>query len=484
MAALPAFASVLVLSTLTAAQPPPKPPAAPAPQPPSSVVPSPPQVEVNDPLLAPVPPAAHILNNWKEALNYILTRSVDVATAVQEVEKAEGASRQALALALPTITGTFNVTGQVVTGQSPAETTTGTVKVGGVTGSFSVPIPQTPLPPVNPTALATLTASMPIFAPRSWYGIKTADMTTAISRLSLEDKKRTIFAGVASAIINVFTAEQTAEVNRNGLRAALQTLDLTRRQFRLGSATRLDVLRVEQNAATARATLVSGDEALRQARESLGIALGFGEAWGVPSTITLNEIDETLQNVCKSGPLEDRADIAAARETVAVNRRLINDVWLQFAPTATLSTSASLANSAALQADGHIGAWQIQGLLTIPFWDGGARYGSLRIAKANHEEAKLTLEGTRRTANIALTQAIRGVEVADREQVVSQNSRDLAKEADDLTLKTYLLGTGTSFDLVLSGQTLRAAELDLIVKKFAVIQAKLTALLAASNCNY
>ena len=76
------------------------------------------------------------------------------------------------------------------------------------------------------------------------------------------------------------------------------------------------------------------------------------------------------------------------------------------------------------------------------------------------------------------------MQVAEQELAVSQNARDLGKEADELTLKTYMLGTGTSFDLVLSGQTLRAAELDLIVKKFALIQAKLTALLAASNCDY
>jgi outer membrane protein TolC len=474
-AAAAAFASVLALSPLARALPPQpappppagaaKPPAAqPAPPPAAtSVVPTPPQIEVNDPLLTPVPPAPHILNNWKEALNYILTRSVDVATAVQEVEKAEGASRQALALALPTLTGTLTATGQVIT--PPASQ-----QVPGLTGT-------------NPTVLASLTASLPIFAPRAWYGIKTADMQTQASKLSLEDKKRTIFAGVASAIINVFTAEKTALINRNGLRSALQTLDLTRRQFRLGNATRLDVLRVEQNAATARATLVSGDESLRQAREALGLALGFPEPYGVPSDISLDEIDQTLRGVCAPGPLDDRADIKAAHTNVEVTRRQINDVWLQFSPTASLSTTVSLENTQQAQS-GHIGAWSIQGLITIPFYDGGTRYGSLRIARANHEEAKLTLEGTKRSASTALTQAVRGVDVAEQERKVSQNARDLAKEADELTLKTYMLGTGTSFDLVLSGQTLRAAELDLIVKEFAVIQAKLTAVLAASNCTY
>jgi hypothetical protein len=46
------------------------------------------------------------------------------------------------------------------------------------------------------------------------------------------------------------------------------------------------------------------------------------------------------------------------------------------------------------------------------------------------------------------------------------------------------VGTGTSFDLVDTAKAQRAAELDLAVKEFQVIQAKLTAVLANSNCTY
>ena len=104
---------------------------------------------------------------------------------------------------------------------------------------------------------------------------KQASIQRTSAKLSLEDKKRTIFAGVANAIVAVFTAERLAEVNRSGLRNALEQLDITRRQYKIGTATRLDVLRVEQDAATARGTLLTGDESLRQARESLGLALGL-----------------------------------------------------------------------------------------------------------------------------------------------------------------------------------------------------------------
>src|SRR6185437_16877056 len=80
----------------------------------------PPSIGLDDPMLQPVPQAPKVLTSWKQALDFILARSVDVATAEQEVRKAEGIERQALALALPTITGTLSVQGQLITGAPPA----------------------------------------------------------------------------------------------------------------------------------------------------------------------------------------------------------------------------------------------------------------------------------------------------------------------------------------------------------------------------
>ncbi len=452
-----------------------------------SALPAPPPIVLDDNMLVPVPQASKVLNNWKEALQLILARSVDVATAEQEVLRAEGLQRQALALALPTITGTLSVTAQLVTSStSNAPLTIPGATFGPTTGTLTLPAAalsagSTTIP--NPVVLASLTASQPILAPRAWYGIKTAQLGVTSNKFALEDKKRTIFVGVATSIIAVFTAERTAEVNRSGLRSSLEVLNLTQRQFKLGAATKLDVLRADQSAATARATLVSGDEALRQAREALGLALGFREAYGVPSTISLDEIDATVKNICATTPLDERADIKKAKNDIEVARRGITDAWLQFSPTAVLSTTASLENGTQALS-GHTGAWNIMGVLTVPFWEGGARYGSIKIAKVQHEEAKLVLEAAIRAADISVQQALRSVSVAENERAVSLKARDVAKEVSRLTLRAFQLGTETSFDVVAAAQTERAAELDLIVKEFALIQAKLSAVLALSNCAY
>ena len=106
----------------------------------------------------------------------------------------------------------------------------------------------------------------------------------------------------------------------------------------------------------------------------------------------------------------------------------------------------------------------------MPLWEGGARYGSLRIAKANAEESQPQARDHAAHREHRVAQALRGVAVAEQERTVSANARDFAKEASRLTLRAYEVGTGTSFDLVNAAQQERAAELDLVVKEFQVIR--------------
>ena len=456
--AIHALAALALVSASVGAQP-----APPAPPPPAVADPpaQAPTITVNDPLLAPVPPPVKVIASWKEALSIIHARSVDLAIATQDVQRSEGLARQALAAALPSINASGQLTHQLL------------FEPAAFTKAFIT----------NPAMSAQLSASLPVLAPRAWYAAGTAYKSIDSSRMSVEDKHRTVLAGVANAIVAVFTAERVAEINRVNLKSALEQLDLTRRKFRLGDGTKLDVLRAEQSAATSRASLVTGDESLRQSREALGLALGFKDPYGVPPSIALNEIEQAVGSVCSAGALEQRADIRQAKNDLEVARRGITDAWLAFSPTAQISTTLNVANQTSSTSQSNA-TWSLQALISIPLWEGGARYGGLKIARASAEQSKIKLEATLRSASIEVAQALRAVAVAVQSRQVSEQSRDLAREAARLAQRAYEVGTGTSFDLVDTGQKQRSAELDLVVKEFQLIKARITALLAASICKY
>jgi outer membrane protein TolC len=453
-------------------------PEAPAP------MPRPRAIEISDPMLGPVPASKKMLSDWKQILTLLNSRSTDITIADLEIERARGLARQALGRALPTI---------VAQGLLEHERTRGDgTPIGGVgTGG---PGSGTTVAGTGHASLASasLTASQPVLALRTWHAIGTANLNVKAAKYDADDRRRLVLAAVADSILSVVTAERLSEINRVGLRSSLERLELTQRRARLGTGTKLDIVRAEQDATLARTQLIAGDQGLLQAREALGLALGSSEAYGVPPTISINEVEQSLKNLCASGKTDQRSDVMAASTDVEIAERQVREAKLGWAPTAEIATSleafartqTSSAAGLDVTSDQRQLAWSIRGVLTIPIWDGGSRYGEIRSAKAVAEQQKARLDATRRTAEIEVVQAMRTVAAAEQARVLAEKGRDLARETSRLSQIAFEAGTATSFELVEAGRAERQAELDLAVREFELIQAKLSALLATASCKY
>lgn len=428
-----------------------------------------PTIEVDDPMLAPVPPAAHTLSGWDEALLFINSRDADLKTAILEVERAKGQRRETLAGTLPTITASGSFTVQIL--RTDVSTT------NPLDGSI---ITRT-LPP-SPTANASITLTQPILAPRVWYGIGTADKAIDLAEINVEDARRLLLANVANAIVAVVNAEQVSEVNRVSLRSALTRLALQQKKTDLGGGANLDLVRFRTDVNAARATLVAGDEQLRRAREQLGLALGSAEAYGVPHDIKLDDIAASAGNTCKPGKLEERADIRALYARKDIAERGVTDVDLRYVPTASVSTTLT-GSSEEIVGDNHV-SWNVMGVITVPIWDGGARYGQHRTAKAEVEQSEQRIDAAVRKGTIEITQAVRAVDIAMQARDLALEARDLAAENKRLADLAYDGGVGTSFDILDASARLRQAEINLATRELELTKAKITALLSASTCDY
>jgi len=469
----PALLCALSWSTLGLAQTPAKPPQAPPPflEPPAGAatapVELPPPPTIDDPMLAPMPPASKNLSTWEEALDLIRARSTDLRIAYDEVERAAGLTRSALAATLPTI----NLTGTYAY-QNGNYSTPGTVCVP----------PTCVLPAVNSLS-AQGVLSQPLIAVQSWQQIRTSRANERAVQHSFDDMKRTIALNVANAIIGVVTAERVAELNRVGTRNSLERLDIAQKKRTLGAATTLDVVRAQQDVESSRATLVTGDESLRQAREALGLALGLPQQVGVTKDLKMDGLVQSAIDSCQVAPsVEQRADVAAARGKLLVAKRNVDNVYYQFLPTVTASSTVAYSNLYAGIPGDATTTWNILGILTVPLWDGGLRYGSLRQMRALEDEALQNLESLRRQAIIQVEQARRDVGVAEQARVVASASRALAAETDRLTRVGYIEGQGTSLELVIAAAALREADITLALREFDLVKARVLAILALANC--
>ncbi|WP_146652740.1 TolC family protein [Labilithrix luteola] len=458
-------------------------PAAPAPgrpatQPvtPPTALPPMPTIVVDDPMLAPIPPANRQLGSWGDALSLVRARSTDLATAYAEVRRAEAQTRTALAAVLPTINATATIPHQFITN----ETATFSGSSSGNTGA-AAPV-RTITTPQSNYLTANVQLQQSLVNLQAWQAIGTGKVNEKVQKLSAEDTNRTITLAVSTAIVGVVAAERVAELNRVGLRSSLERHELTVRKRGLGVATGLDVVRADQDVAAARATLVTGDEALRRAREALGLAVGIPEAVGVPPGVKLDDVMGGAEQSCPAlKELAERPDIAAAQKRVEVAERNVHNVELSFLPTLSLGSTFSTTTQdtgAAPQA-----TWNVQGILTVPIWDGGVRYGSLRSNRALRDEAGFALEAARRTATVEIQQARRNVGVAEASLEVARQTRQLAYQVDQLTQTAYRAGQGTSLELVIAASSLRQAEIELALREFDVVRARLEALFALARCS-
>jgi outer membrane protein TolC len=389
---------------------------------------------------------------------------------MDQVLQAEAQTRIALAQYLPTITGTGVYTHQLITNTvSSGFAVTGT----GVTTSSRVPLPD--------TLAGQVQLQQNVINVQEFDQISISELNEDTTRLTVDDKKRTLALSLANQIVAVVTAERSADINRVGLRVALEQLEITKRKQALGAANGLDVVRAQQNAANARATLVTGDESLREAREALGLALGIPDETGVAANVNVNGLAEGALSSCKAvRSVDERPDVAAARMNLEVAKRNLQNVWYTFLPT--LNAQSTL-NETTVVATGYPNpTWNIQAILSVPLWDGGTRYGNLRNARAAEDIAAQTLESLRRQAIIQIQQAQRQLAVAEVSGKVALEQRDLAAKNDQMTQAGYMVGQGTSLELVTASEAHRQSELNLALAEFNVVKARLLAVLALATC--
>jgi multidrug efflux system outer membrane protein len=429
-------------------------------------------------MLAPVPRPKRIVSSWAEAQELLRTRSTNLKTALDQVLQAEGQTMVAFAQYLPSLGGCAGGSSAppgCVNGTYTHQLLTRTTvqRVTGEPLSSVVPIPN--------TVSATLTLSQDIINVQEFDQISINELMEDSSRMTLSDTRRTLDLGVANQIVSVMTAERSAEINRVGLRVALEQLWISKRKESLGAAMSLDVVRAGQNAENARLSLVNGDEALRQAREALGLALGIPEETGVAPEMNVSGIaDDALHSCNAVGSIDERPDIAAARKNLEVAKRNLRNTWYSFLPVVTGQTSLSA--TTAVNAGYPNPTWSIGAAVSLPIFDGGSRLGTIKSERAAADIAEQTLESLRYQALIQVEQARRGIEVAEAAYEVSLHQRDLAAQNDALTQNLWARGQGTSVDLVTASEAHRQAEQSLVVAEFGLVKARLAAVMALSTC--
>jgi multidrug efflux system outer membrane protein len=436
-----------------------------------------PATAADDPMLAPPPAAPAVIASWDEALALIRAHSPDYLSSAEGVRRAAAQREIALAAVLPTLQAQGGYTHQLL---SPLVAT-----LAGVVGSPTanpltlVPFPVV-TPPVNNWGVAG-SLSWNLLSPRGLYGLGTAGRALEAEKLTFADRRRQIATAAVDAMLATLAAARVAELNRVGLRAALERLALTRARLEYGQGTELDIDRAQKDVLASRTAITTGDESLLRSREALGATLGSAIPMAAAEGNSLDSFEAAVARTCQlNDDIERRPDVAAARMRVAVAERAVTDAQLSFAPYVSFVSGLEY-NTEPVIAPST--TWSVGATVSVPLYD-GTRYGVLHDRRGALEQARQALEARRLDAMVSSARARRAVGVVERTRDEAREQRDLAARIDVRTREGYARGLGTSLDLVISAQALRQAELDLAILEFQAGDARANAVLVDAECAF
>lgn len=401
------------------------------------------------------------LESWDEAVSLFSSRSTDLKVAAQEIVRASARRRSALGALLPQLNGSALASFSLLP-PPPGDSSTAALFGAAPYQTFG------------------LVAQLAVIDVRAWNALATAIESENVAKLSNADAQRLLLVNLAQALMTVVAAEKLAELNATGVADAQARLDLAEKSEKAGVTTSVDVARLRQDFALAKAQVVSADEAVRQAREALGVALGLDEPVGVSPSFQLDGLAAQVPARCRAvADLEARPDVRAAKAAVGLAHRGVLDVGAQFIPSVGVRMNAQ----AFVIAGSAFPIWNIQAVLTVPIWDGGARYGALRDANAVEAQAEARKDAALRNARVELQRAQRGIEVATQSRELAKVAFEQAELTDSLIKKSWENGFGTSLELVTAASALRTQRLQLALKDYDVLRARVVALFALSECN-
>ncbi len=432
----------------------------------------PPEPNVSDPLLTQQLPAEQVLSNWQQAITLVRTNSTNLKSALLQIQQAQAQSRQALAQSLPSLSANAILSRHLLLGD-------------GTQNPFAPPGASVgKLPDPATTWQASATLRVPVLAAQAWYDRGTAEAAIEVSKLSSSETERLLLAGLADAIVNVITSERLLEVSQVSLRSTLSTLDLNARRESLGGGSQVDVLRAQQEVVAARAQVIAALEGVQRSREALGLALGSEKAWSVAPDIKLDALVGDANAVCRrQRDINLRSDVLVAKSNVDLASRRLKSVDYSFYPSVDLVSTATLFSNTNQTPNRERVTWTVAGVLNWTLYDGGARYAGRDVAATQLGLAKEATTDTRRRALLQLSQTARAVKVAEANLQVSRQARDISQKSSELSKVAFINGAGTAFDVVDTERRLRSGELDLAIKEFELVKAKITALLAQASCD-
>ncbi|HVZ74219.1 MAG TPA: TolC family protein [Polyangia bacterium] len=388
-----------------------------------------------------------------EAVRRAVARNPTVAVALDEISRADALVQQARAGWMPTLFGNGSYTR--LEDNRPAK------------GPVALEANQ---------LMGNLTVTVPIVAATSWAADHRARDQRRIADLSASDTRRLVAQSTANAYLAVLAQHRQIRVTEAALANARAHAEYAHTRLVGGVGRSIDDVRAQQDVETVAVQLQTGFTGLVRAREALGVLVG-----GDGPVDSIDDVD-LGQMPALGDALEDakarRPDIDVQRDRVVAAQHARKDVRAYYAPYLAAVGQPFLQKGTVIE---PTFGWQAELLLTLPFYDGGARTGLADEREAMLAEARTNLEGALRQAQSEVRVAFEAMLHADQALLSARAEAQLAHKAYDLATVAYTAGATTELEVIDAARSARDAETDASQAEDVSRRARLDLLVASGR---
>lgn len=383
----------------------------------------------------PAPPTRHM--NLTQALSEASRSASDARLAEIAVRRSQAAERMALAGLLPTVNGIANVNLYDREVSNAA---------GVVRSQYQYDLDL------------QVQESLSV---RTWNATRIASANTRVARLRSEEAQRLTRASVAKVYFAVLSARRSAEITRSQLASALRQDESVAARVEAGAAVPLDRARTEIGVLEARQRMEAADAQLAQQWDLFGQSLGLEEpveADEAPAPDPGEPLARYLERA-----LGSRADLRTLEASHASARLQIDDAWMRFLPSLSLTWTGMYRGPGTVFSPGGT-QWTAAASLVVPIFDGGLRYGALADARAQVADAEERASQLRRSVRVQVRDAYRRAETAGRTIVLAERSVALSRQNLERAELAYQAGAATGVELDDARRQLEQAETTLLLR--------------------
>jgi len=344
-----------------------------------------------------------------------------------------------------------------------------------------------PAAPVRNCGNATI-GSYGITATQTLYnGFQTGNRTRQAesqvfaARETLRSTEQTVLLNAVTAYMNLLRDSAILELQRSNVTVLETTLRQTRDRFNVGEVTRTDVAQAESRLAAGRSSLLTAESNYITSRAAYRQVIGV-EPGRLVAAMPVDRLSpRNLAGALARGRTE-HPSITAATYNVDVAAYQVKIAEGALYPTLTLQGAASKTHGSTnnfTTASTFVASATAQ--LSVPIYQGGGEYATIRQAKETLGQRRLDLDTARDQVQATVTQAWGQLQAAKAQIESTQAQVAAAEIALNGVREEARVGQRTTLDVLNAQQDLVNARVSLVTAQRDRVVASYTVLAAVGS---